>query len=394
MENMAASILNRQGPRKLKLEKVEALEALKFSFGDNKYVSPLFAHQNFKVEKIEFPEELLPLEIPINRDPYTLKVKSIDFVHEESSMPKSSALDKVKGVIKARILKAHFGAENKPAVAYSHDDSPDPQPDHVFNLTCSSGDTLKVEQYSGGWKSFPTWRRAEWLMLFFVDAASQVDADTDEKWEILIGRDSTGKIACLASIFNFPTFGKPEPITRRQRLAQFITLPCSWGKGYGEALVTFLHERAMQNDSVDKLTMEDPSEGMFNLRDVVVIRLGLKRGLIANDCLRTKTWPKPKVWQKLKIPYVAARRVCEALQVGAAEDGEKSADPDFGPLTDLRSLVKQRIKRMLDDCDGYPEEVDAIEDAPEKEDAQGEYIQEEWESFVDSSLRTIKKLFS
>ena len=43
--------------------------------------------------------------------------------------------------------------------------------------------------------------------------------------------------------------------------------------------------------------------------------------------------------------------------------------------------------------DGYPEEVDGMEDAAEKAAAIDEFLQEEWEGYAEGLLRAMKRVF-
>ena len=347
-ENMSEKI---ESIERVKIGSAGVLGSLNFCFGDSKKIEPLFAHQNFKDEKFQFPEALLPVQVTVQVSDIDLSIQDIKF-DQSNNLVNHPTTEKLKKFIKNKLLKAQYGNEERPAVVYPKDLS-DPIPVETFKLSTVSGDEMLVHRYRGKISEFATWRRAEWLMLFFVDAASRIELE-DGNWEIFICKSALPpySILCAASIYHFPVFGNKSTFTNRQRLAQFLTLPSAWGKGFGEALVTYFHDRALNDPTVDKFTMEDPSEGMLSLRDVVVLKNAKKAGIVTKlqDWL-LNSFSQEKFADKFKIPKIAARRALEVLEISKASIGceDYVSDATFAPLDELRLKVKNRLKRFYDE---------------------------------------------
>eukprot|EP00890_Picochlorum_soloecismus_P003382 jgi/Picsp_1/4044/NSC_01555-R1_histone acetyltransferase type b catalytic subunit len=110
--------------------------------------------------------------------------------------------------------------------------------------------------------------RIEPLLLFFIDAASSIDA-TDPSWEILLvvqripgNDDGLVRLVGMSTIYAFYVF----PDKERFRLSQALVLPPYQGKGIGTAIIDATYELAKKRQIVD-LTLEDPTEDFRRLRD-------------------------------------------------------------------------------------------------------------------------------
>lgn len=108
--------------------------------------------------------------------------------------------------------------------------------------------------------------RIEPLLLFFIDAASAIDAE-DPGWEILLGtvKDcATGnvRIVAMSTVYSFYVY----PDKKRFRLSQAFVLPPEQGKGIGSAIVDAVFNLARKAGVVD-VTLEDPTDDFRRLRD-------------------------------------------------------------------------------------------------------------------------------
>ena len=92
--------------------------------------------------------------------------------------------------------------------------------------------------------------RIEPLLLFFIDAASAIDA-TDSSWEILLvvqrGQDDVVQVVGMSTIYAFYVF----PDKERFRLSQALVLPPYQGKGIGTAIIDATYELAKKRNVVD-----------------------------------------------------------------------------------------------------------------------------------------------
>lgn len=115
--------------------------------------------------------------------------------------------------------------------------------------------------------------RLQPLLLFFVDAATQIDSK-DPGWDLLLAvetnKDGSCQILGFATLYNFWVF----PDRRRVRISQVLVLPPQQGRGVGSLLVEAAYKMADEQNAVD-ITMEDATDEMMRLRD----KMDLKRML-------------------------------------------------------------------------------------------------------------------
>lgn len=106
--------------------------------------------------------------------------------------------------------------------------------------------------------------RMEPLLLFYIDAASAIEAD-DPCWEILLCTIKSGgnvRIVGMSTIYAFYVY----PDRKRFRLSQAFVLPHEQHKGIGSAIVDAVFDLAKRQGVVD-VTLEDPTDDFRRLRD-------------------------------------------------------------------------------------------------------------------------------
>ena len=129
--------------------------------------------------------------------------------------------------------------------------------------------------------------RLQPLLLFFVDAASPIDA-SDPAWDLLLaveqGQDDQCKILGFATLYNFWVF----PDRKRVRLSQVLVLPPYQGRGVGTLLVQAAYHVADAKQAID-ITLEDPTDDMQRIRD----KIDLERCMAAQ-------WPREEAEKVLQ----------------------------------------------------------------------------------------------
>ena len=106
--------------------------------------------------------------------------------------------------------------------------------------------------------------RMEPLLLFYIDAASAIDAE-DPCWELLLCTIKKGthiRIVGMSTIYAFYVY----PDRKRFRLSQAFVLPHEQHKGIGSAIVDAVFDLAKKQGVVD-VTLEDPTDDFRRLRD-------------------------------------------------------------------------------------------------------------------------------
>ncbi|KAK3106449.1 hypothetical protein FSP39_020292 [Pinctada imbricata] len=167
--------------------------------------------------------------------------------------------------------------------------------------------------------------RLQTFLLFFIDAASFIDAD-DERWNfyLLFERyKSNGNpmyaIAGYMTVYNY--YAYPEKI--RPRISQVLVLPPFQKQGHCAQLIqTFYNDCYLRPEVLD-ITVEDPSENFQRVRDYVDVKncLGLVsfqpdrlRNGFNDDMVR-------EARDKLKLSRRQARRVYEIMRLKATDTG-------------------------------------------------------------------------
>ena len=333
---------------------IDARQAIFFHFsGSDRSVHPEFVHQNFQDGMISWPRAFMPLAIRIHVD----TSKSLTaFVEVEHGGARDSPEEKLAvAEVLSRIARpCDLAGDCKPAVYPG---------DLTRPVSSSSGDGIEstsVDELPGGMsvtrfrskefqgKSLDVWRRAEWLMLWFIEGVSQSGHESDPNWEYYFLKSSNGSILAMSSVYRYPSFAFVSSgfVGDRYRLSQFLTIPSGWNCGLGSTLLRYLADSVLARDDVDKLTMEDPSFGMTSLRESVYLRIAKEHGLMTKD-------PEYEdIERDMKVPRVFAKRIKCLIEMnkirGANHVDEKVID------TVIES-GNRFVKKFIDSIEFYDE---------------------------------------
>lgn len=161
--------------------------------------------------------------------------------------------------------------------------------------------------------------RLQTFVLWFIDAASFIDAD-DEKWNyFLVFQKRKGPLSPEYSIVGYMTvyhyFAYPDRY--RPNISQMLVLPPFQKKGHGVQLLRSVNNfYVAKNDAAD-ITVEDPSEDFVRCRDYIDCM----------NCMRLDEFSKEKLingftkdmneiaLKKFKITKKQSRRVYEILRL-------------------------------------------------------------------------------
>jgi histone acetyltransferase 1 len=159
-------------------------------------------------------------------------------------------------------------------------------------------------------------RRMEPLLLFFIDAASSIDAE-DPCWEFLLctvtGPENKTRIVGLSTVYAFYVY----PDQRRFRLSQAFVLPSEQGKGIGSAIVDAVFRVAKDRHVVD-ITLEDPTDDFRRLRDRRDLRDMLACDWIVGegrDALGHVSKANPDSSKSLQLGDGSVKRLCKDMMM-------------------------------------------------------------------------------
>ena len=353
-----------QSQKKVRLEasgrpsiELDASEVIKFYFDDCKTgLSPEFVHQNFGEEqKISWFQEYMPLNVGVyvNTNDLTARVKVT-----HGDVTDSVSLDaSIKDILQRISSPCEVGNGCTPAKYPGDLANACSEVCHSLILASekvSLSDGFFVERFSASdfpGKSFDTWKRAEWLMLWFIESVSQSAHETDPNWEYYVLRCPENRVVAMCSVYRFPSFSfvTKGVIGERVRISQFLTLPSMRKGGHGTRLLQYLAERVMSKEDIDMLTMEDPSWGMTSLRESVYLRLANRAGLLVNS---TST----KVLEsELKIPLPFARRIRRLIEINELRNGHQISN---GLVRKIVNSGNKFVTEFIDSIEFYDESTE------------------------------------
>lgn len=296
---------------------VDARESIAFVFGDSKSrVRPEFVHQNFgEAGKFSWPKELMPVSIEIHVDTRA-GLRCQARVHHGGAVDSTLAITCKRDLVHRMSNPCELSDGCRPAVypeSLTHIDDIETftmQPSSMDDI--SDGYTVsrfQSREFQG--RSFNMWRRAEWLMLWFIESVSRSEHESDPNWEYYFLSESSGSIVAFCSVYRFPSFSFLSQgfIGDRLRLSQFLTIPSGWSKGFGSILLRYLADNVLARADVDKLTMEDPSFGMNSVRETVYLQIAKENNVLQGDM------SLEHLQERLKIPRVFSKRIKTLLEL-------------------------------------------------------------------------------
>jgi len=147
---------------------------------------------------------------------------------------------------------------------------------HAYSRTCRKTQQTRnyevymVEHTTSKFRSYH--ERMESFILWFIDAASQIDAD-DPKWNFFViyekYKESDGTFSYhfvgYTTIYKF--YAYPDKI--RPRISQVLILPPHQRKGHCAELLKVIYQQYVNLPNVLDMTAEDPSENFQRVRDFV-----------------------------------------------------------------------------------------------------------------------------
>ena len=387
--------MNSQPNKKLKtdtdVDEVDAREVILFHFsGASEGVQPEFVHQNFGERGvIAWPRAFMPLSVRIHVDTASSLEAFIE-VNHGGTVDDPELRDYLADLLFRIATPCDLGNGCKPAVYPGDLTKRQPSSSSVDEVAPTS-----VEEVGGGLsvarfrskefqgRSLEVWRRAEWLMLWFIEGVSQSGHDTDPNWEYFFLKNPSGHILATSSVYRYPSFSFLSSgfIGDRYRLSQFLTIPSGWNAGFGSSLLRYLVDSVLSREDVDKLTMEDPSFGMTSLRESVYLRIAKEQGLLLKD-------PEyEELEQELKIPRVFAKRIKCLLEMNKIK-GKKSVDERV--IDSVINSGNHYVKKFIDSIEFYADNEDegAVQQTGLSEEESAQLIREK----VEEALLKLEKL--
>jgi histone acetyltransferase 1 len=212
-------------------------------------------------------------------------------------------------------------------------------------------------------------RRAQFLTLLYIDAASFIDED-DPRWLIFLIRSLKDQsLVGYATVYRFPAIENIrnfEPNQERWRLAQLLILPPYQRAGHGTALFKTLYERAHavlpeQGRRILEINVEDPSPAFCCMRDLVDLERLLTQDAETQGWARsiTASHPVPANAELVRLARCTmmtmsqVRRLYEILRLAAIdrEAADRASEKEELERA-YRLTVKRRLYREQEECFG------------------------------------------
>jgi histone acetyltransferase 1 len=177
------------------------------------------------------------------------------------------------------------------------------------------------------------------LPMWFIDGASLIDI-TEPHWRyFLLYKDCS--LVGVCSVYYFWS----SLSTCRARISQFLILPQYQRQGFGAEFLQTIYAHFRSDDRVFEITVEDCSEEMQKLRDVVDIQAALQWMPWAHSPVTAQAYPKSSaededvLRKNLKVTRNQANRCLELAKLGllANDKGQE--------FTEWRREVKRRLLR-------------------------------------------------
>lgn len=192
--------------------------------------------------------------------------------------------------------------------------------------------------------------RLQTFLLFFVDAASYIDA-TDEFWTFYLiyeryrpngnSVDEPWRYATVGYMTVYHFYAYPD--RKRPRVSQVLVLPPFQRSGHGQQLLKVFYRDCYANSGVRDITVEDPSDNFQRMRDFV-------------DCSNCRHLPEfspeklfkgfsavmlERCREKFRLNRRQSRRVYEILRLYYTDSEDEEQMRQF------RLCVKQRLNAAI-----------------------------------------------
>jgi len=184
-------------------------------------------------------------------------------------------------------------------------------------------------------------QRLQTFILWYIDAASFIDAD-DDKWQYFLlfkkiqsGSKTTYQIVGYTTAYQY--YAYPDKI--RPRISQMLIMPPHQKQGHGAKLLEIINSHYISDAQAVDINVEDPSEDFVSLRDYIDCKHCMKLDAFHKSNL-TNGYSKDMETQALatrKIHKKQARRVYEILRYHATKKNDKDSYRDY------RLDVKKRL---------------------------------------------------
>lgn len=272
----------------------------------------------------------------------------------------------------------------------------------VARLHCSHGVEVRMfecqfdDKTRGGQDFYKYHRRIEWFLHFFIDACSNIDHE--HRWTVLLpfacpeiddattGGPSDGtspkksdtrktsspkgkansnsklakstksvkssgwsgyELVGLLTLYHF--FALPRC---RRRVSQFLVFPHFQGRNVGLRLLEWVFDQAIEDPDVGEITVEDPAISFRQLRDIVGLRIALKRAVVKPEDffpegtpIREENSPRHRKVRQQQLP--------QQPQEGRSSQGKSppkkkvpTPAPSLGVINDseFKKLLKTSVK--------------------------------------------------
>jgi GNAT superfamily N-acetyltransferase len=342
---------------------VDARECIFFIFDDSKSrVKPEFVHQNFgEAGKFSWPKELMPVSVDIHVNTRGKMCCQVRIEHGGSA-DSALAISCKAELVRRLSYPCELSDGCRPA------DYPDSLTRSV-DLETELGEPSSTDKIHDGFtvlrfrsrefegQSFNMWRRAEWLMLWFIESVSRSDHESDPNWEYFFLFHPDGGIVSFCSVYRFPSFAFLSQgfIGDRLRLSQFLSIPSAWNQGFGSILLRFLADYVLGRSDVDKLTMEDPSFGMSSVRETVYLQIAGENNLLRGNM------PLQDLQERLKIPRVFSKRLKVLLEIRTLMQGHVM---DSQLIEKILLSGNRYVQKFIDSIEFYDDGAMGENDEP------------------------------
>mmetsp|Transcript_20374 Transcript_20374/g.40048 ORF Transcript_20374/g.40048 Transcript_20374/m.40048 type:complete len:504 (+) Transcript_20374:192-1703(+) len=185
--------------------------------------------------------------------------------------------------------------------------------------------------------------RLQAMSFWFIETAQQTDAE-DPRWSLYVMRVPSGPLIGFVSVFQFNNpIHKKQPFT--WRICQTVVLPPVQYHGIGQRAVKDIYLRAINNDQVYELNVEDPCPAFVRLRDAVELTLCLENGVFKGVSLAEEddtgalaSASLEAIHSSMKVSRRQAQRCYDMYQLFKLEQNENEET-----MRKYRLQLKRRI---------------------------------------------------